>query len=100
MLHTLWVPVFGQNLLRGLLLVAAADADSPLPRVLAEEGAAELALALEWEEQNQLARQAKADLELRFRVHTLLAEKKEPDEILRGLAETWTSPETPEGRGG
>ena len=99
MLHTLWVPVFGQNLLRGLLLVAAADADSPLPRVLAEEVAAELALALEWEEQNQLARQRKADLELSFRVHTLLAENTEPDEILRELAETCTSREAPEGVG-
>jgi hypothetical protein len=50
MRHLLWVPVFGQNLLRGLILVAAQDAGSPLPRVLAEEVAAELALALEWQE--------------------------------------------------
>src|SRR5258707_14619691 len=99
MLHTLWVPVFGQNLLRGLLLVAAPDADSPLPRVLAEEVAAELALGLEWEEQKQLARQRKADLELRFRGHTPLAENMGPDEILRELAETCPNRGAPEGGG-
>jgi len=59
-------PYSGRTFCADCFLVAAADADSPLPRVLAEEVAAELALALEWEEQNQLARQRKADLELSF----------------------------------
>jgi len=99
MRHGLWVPVFGQNLLRGLLLVAAQDADSPLPRVLAEEVAAELALALEWEEQNRLAQERKADLELTSRVHTLLAGNAEPDKILRELAESSTKRDAPEGVG-
>lgn len=99
MLHVLWVPVFGRNLLRGLLLVAAADSAGPLPRVLAEEVAGELSMALEWEEQNRLAGERKADLELSSRVHTLLAESTEPDEILRELAESCTSRELPEGVG-
>jgi signal transduction histidine kinase len=99
MRHVLWVPVFGQNLLRGLLLVAAQDADSPLPRVLAEEVAAELALALEWEEQNRLARERKADLELASRVHTLLSGNADLDNILLELAETCTRRDAPEGVG-
>lgn len=96
MRHLLWVPVFGKNLLRGLILVAAQDAGSPLPRVLAEEVAAELALALEAEEQSRLARERKADLELTSRVHTLLAENADPDHILAVLAETCTRGDGPE----
>ena len=99
MRHALWVPVFGRNLLRGLLLVAAQDAASPLPRVLAEEVAAELALALDWEEQNRLAGERKADLELASRVHSLLEGNAEPDNILRELAETCTGRDAPEGVG-
>jgi signal transduction histidine kinase/CheY-like chemotaxis protein len=99
MRHVLWVPVFGQNLLRGLILVAARGTDSPLPRVLAEEVAAELALALEWQEQNRLALERKADLELTSRVHTLLAENADLDGILAQLAETCTRSDGPEGLG-
>jgi signal transduction histidine kinase/CheY-like chemotaxis protein len=99
MRHVLWVPVFGQNLLRGLILMAAQDAGSPLPRVLAEEVAAELAVSLEWEEQNRLARERQADLGLISRVHTLLAENAEPDNILLELAENCTRSDGPEGVG-
>jgi signal transduction histidine kinase len=99
MRHLLWVPVFGQNLLRGLILVAAQEADSPLPRVLAEEVAAELALALEAEEQSRLALERKADLELTSRVHTLLAENADPDQILAELAEICTRSDGPGGVG-
>ena len=99
MRHVLWVPVFVQNLLRGLILVAAQGTGSPLPRVLAEEVAEELALALEWEEQNRLALERKADLELTSRVHTLLAENADLDGILVQLAETCTGSNGPEGLG-
>ena len=99
MRHVLWVPVFGHNLLRGLILVAAQDAGSPLPRTLAEEVAAELALALEWEAQSRLARERKADLELTFRVHSLLAENADPEQILLEIAETCTSADGPHGVG-
>src|SRR5260221_580740 len=58
MSHVLWVPVFGRNLLRGLILVAAQHAGRPLPRVLAEEVAVELALGLENEEQSRLDRES------------------------------------------
>jgi signal transduction histidine kinase len=99
MRHGVWIPVFGQNLLRGLILLAAQDADKPLPRVLAEEVAAELALALEWEEQKRLARERKADLELTARVHRLLAENADPEDTLVELARTCTSREAPGGVG-
>jgi len=99
MRHVLWVPVFGRNLLRGLILVAAKGTGSPLPRVLAEEVAEELALALECEEQNRLALGRKADLELTSRVHTLLAENADLDDILVELAETCTRSDGPEGLG-
>jgi signal transduction histidine kinase len=99
MRHLLWVPVFGQNLLRGLILVAAQKAGSALPRVLAEDVAAELALALEAEEQSRLAEQRKADLELTSRVHTLLAENADPDQILAELAATCTRGNGPGGVG-
>jgi signal transduction histidine kinase len=99
MRHLLWVPVFGQNLLRGLILVAAQEAGQPLPRVLAEEVAAELALALEREEQSRLAQERQADLELTSRVHTLLAENADLDNILLELAENCTLSDGPEGLG-
>ena len=99
MRHVLWVPVFAQNLLRGLILVAAQDGGRPLPQILAEEVAAELALALEWEEQNRLARERKADLELTSRVHTLLTENADLDNILLELAETCTRSDGPAGVG-
>ncbi|HET6932697.1 MAG TPA: ATP-binding protein [Candidatus Acidoferrum sp.] len=99
MRHVLWVPVLGQNLLRGLILVAAQDAASPLPRILAEEVAAELALALDWEEQNRLARERKADLELSGRVYRSLAENTDPDSILQEIAETCARSDGPEGAG-
>jgi len=99
MRHGLWVPVLAKNLLRGLVLLAAQDGDRPLPRVLAEEVAAELALALEWEEQHRLARERKSDLELTARVHSLLAGNADPDDILVALAQTCTGREAPEGVG-
>jgi signal transduction histidine kinase/CheY-like chemotaxis protein len=99
MRHVLWVPVFGQNLLRGLILVAAQDAASPLPRVLAEEVAAELSLVLEWEEQNRLAWARKADLELTSRVHASLDGNADPDRIFAELVETCTRRDPPEGVG-
>jgi len=52
---------------------AAADADSPLPRVLAEKWRRKLALALEGKNK-PAGPQRKADLDSVFRVHTLLAE--------------------------
>lgn len=99
MRHVLWVPIFGQNLLRGLILLAAQDAGSMLPRALAEEVAAELALALENEEQSRLARVRKADLEITSRVHALLAENADLDGILAELAETCTRADSLEGVG-
>ena len=99
MRHVLWVPVFGQNLLRGLILVAAQNADSPLPRVLAEDVAAELALALDSEEQSRLARERKADLELIARVHARLADNADLDSVLSELAENCTHGEGAQGVG-
>ncbi|HET7105462.1 MAG TPA: ATP-binding protein [Candidatus Acidoferrum sp.] len=99
MRHVLWVPVFGQNLLRGLILVAAQDSGRPLPRTLAEQVAAELALALESEEQNRLARERKADLELTFRVHSLLAQNADADQILLEISESCTGVGGPQGVG-
>ena len=99
MQHLLWVPVFAQDLLSGLILLAAQDPASLLPRVLAEEVAAELSLALEWEAQNRLARARKADLELTSHVHVLLAGNADPDHIFAELAETCTRRDPPEGVG-
>jgi signal transduction histidine kinase len=99
MCHVLWVPVFGRNLLRGLILVAAQRAGHPLPRVLAEEVAVELALALENEEQGRLARERKADLGLAARVHTLLAENPDLDRVLAELVESCTRTDGPAGVG-
>ena len=99
MCHVLWVPVFGRNLLRGLILVAARRAGRPLPRVLAEEVALELALAVENEEQSRLARERKADLELAARVQALLAESADLDQILAELVETCTRTDGPAGVG-
>ena len=97
--HVLWVPVFGRNLLRGLILVAAQHSGSPLPRVLAEEVAVELALALENEEQSRLARERKSDLELAARVQALLAENADLDQVLAELVESCTRSDGPAGVG-
>ncbi|HKM66917.1 MAG TPA: PAS domain-containing protein [Candidatus Acidoferrum sp.] len=99
MQHVLWVPVLAQDVLRGLLLVASQDAETPLPRVLAEEVAGELGLAMEWERQALLARERQADLDLIARVHTLLASKFDGDGILAALAESCGQRDAAEGVG-
>ncbi len=99
MQHVLWVPVLVQNALRGLLLVAAQDAGTRLPRALAEDVAGELALVMEWEEQARLARERRADLELSVHVHTQLAGMPDHEGMLTELVESCTQGVTAEGVG-
>ena len=100
MSHLLWVPVFGRNLLRGLILVAAQRAgQSASASACGRRRGSELALALENEEQSRLARERKADLELATRVHALLAENADLDQVLAELAENCTRSDGPAGVG-
>jgi signal transduction histidine kinase len=99
MRHVLWVPVMVREQLRGLVMLAAEQRESLLARILAEEVAGKLALAMEWEEQSRLARERQADLELAARVHRLLAEAADGDAILAELAESCTQGLLPDGVG-
>src|SRR5271169_1359087 len=49
-----WVPVTGQGLLRGLILIGTKRKQAALVRSDAERVAAELGLLLEWQEQRRL----------------------------------------------
>ena len=95
----LWVPVMAGGALRGLLLAAAHGEETPLPRAAAEAVAAELGMALEWEEGARLAGERKADLELVARVQEQIASDATGEGLLQEIVESCTNCETPAGMG-
>jgi len=99
MLQGVWIPVIAGASLRGLLLVAAQDAEPRLSYAIAEDVATELGLALEWEERDRLANQRKADLDLEAEVETQLGAEGPADAILQKLTELCTAKEEPAGLG-
>ena len=88
--RVLWVPVTKRSVLRGMILVGTRQKKGLLPRLHAENVAAELGALLELEEERRLAQWRKADLELWSRVRSLLNEKQNGGMILAQLAESCT----------
>src|SRR5271170_2624005 len=88
--HALWTPVEAKGRLRGLILTGSRRKQAALPMELAESVAAELALALEFEQEQRLARERQADVGLTKRILSLLGSSVSPDTVLSQLAASCT----------
>ncbi len=84
--HALWTPIEGKGHLRGVLLSGSRKKVSAMPRELAESVAAQLALALEWQQEHRLARERQADVRLSKQILTDLGGRVSTDTILSQLA--------------
>jgi signal transduction histidine kinase/FixJ family two-component response regulator len=93
MRRALWVPIKNGDALRGILFAGTRTKQAVLPRPLLESVAAELALAMELEEERHLARERHADIRAARR---LLAASGATDAILADLVASCTE----EGDGG
>jgi signal transduction histidine kinase/ActR/RegA family two-component response regulator len=84
--HALWTPIEGKGHLRGVLLTGSRRKQPSLPRELAEAVAAELALALEFQQEQRLALERQADVRLSKQILAALNGSTSPDTILSQLA--------------
>ena len=89
--RAVWVPVETQGQLRGVILAGTRKKRVPLPRALAANVAAELALALEVEEERRVSRERQQDFATVRRALAALAGTESPETILRNLVEDCTS---------
>jgi signal transduction histidine kinase/CheY-like chemotaxis protein len=87
MRRVLWVPIQNGDDLRGILFAGTRKKQGALPRTLLESAAAELALALELEEERRLARERHADIGV---AREVLAAPGATDGILANLVESCT----------
>ncbi|MGB2592868.1 MAG: ATP-binding protein [Candidatus Acidiferrum sp.] len=85
MRHALWTPIQGKGRLRGVILTASRRKQAAMPRAFAESVAAELALALELEQEQRLARERQSDLRLGKQILASLAGNASVDTILLQL---------------
>ena len=90
MRHVLWVPVQVYGQLRGVLFAGWRKRQAPLPRALLESVAAELALAMELEDERRLGRERHEDSRS---VLAALASSQSPSEILAGIVKDCTDKE-------
>lgn len=88
--HALWTPITGKGFLRGVILTGTRARQSAMHRELAESVAAELALALEFEQEQRLARERQADVALTKRILAALNGTVSPDTILSQIAASCT----------
>src|SRR5208282_1820496 len=88
--HALWTPIEAKGRLRGLILTGSRRKQATLPTELAESVAAELALALEFEQEQRLARERQADVALTKSVLSSLGSNVSPDTVLSQLAASCT----------
>jgi signal transduction histidine kinase/ActR/RegA family two-component response regulator len=88
--HALWTPIEGKGRLCGVILTGSRRRQPSLPRELTETLAAELALALEWEQEQRLARERQADVRLSKQILAALSSGASPDTILSQLAASCT----------
>lgn len=95
MYRAIWVPVARKQRLRGVLLAATARKSGPWPRALLESLAAELALAVELEEEQGIALQRHADTFLTRRVLSAIGGNIPADVILSNLVENCTASSGP-----
>lgn len=90
MRRALWVPIEDHGQLRGLLFAGTRKKHGALPRTLLESVAAELALALELEEQRRLARGRQGDVGTARRLLAALGNSEPADALLVHLVENCT----------
>jgi two-component system NtrC family sensor kinase len=89
--RAVWVPVETQGHLRGVILAGTRKKHAPLPRALAANVAAELALALEVEEERRVSRERQQDFATVRRALAALTGTESPETILRNLVEDCTA---------
>ncbi|MCU1240627.1 MAG: hypothetical protein JWO71_1353 [Candidatus Acidoferrum typicum] len=90
MRRVLWVPVQTHGILRGVLFVGRRKKQAQLPRTLLESLAAELALAMELEDERRLRREHHADTTNLRDVLAALANSEWPEEILNKIVKHCT----------
>jgi two-component system NtrC family sensor kinase len=90
MRRALWTPVEIRGRLCGVLLAAVRKKSAPLPRAALESVAAELAVALELEEERLRASERQADLVMARRILEALRGPATPEQILADLAASCT----------
>jgi signal transduction histidine kinase/CheY-like chemotaxis protein len=88
--HALWTPIEGNGHLRGVLLTGSRRKLPAMPRDVAEAVAAELALALELEQEQRLARERQADVRLSKQILGALGGNASADAILEQLVASCT----------
>jgi signal transduction histidine kinase/CheY-like chemotaxis protein len=93
MRRALWMPVEDHGRLRGMLFAGARRKHAHLPRALLETVAAELALALELDQERRFARERQADLGTTRRFLAALGSGESTDAVLAKLMESCTDTE-------
>jgi hypothetical protein len=90
MRRSLWVPLLVHAQLRGVLLAGSRKKQAHLPRALLESVAAELALAMELEDERRLGRKRHQDSR---RMLAARAGSESPSDILAGIVKDCTQKE-------
>jgi len=88
--RALWTPIEGKDHLRGVILTGTRKKQTAMPCELAESVASELALALEWEQEQRFARERQADLRFSKQILAALSAGVSPDTVLSQLAASCT----------
>jgi signal transduction histidine kinase/FixJ family two-component response regulator len=92
MRRAVWVPVGRTGRLRGVLLAGTRARQGALPQALLESVAAELLLAVELDEEQRMARERQADLDMAAEIMTALRKSGPESSILAKLADHCTEP--------
>lgn len=93
--HALWVPVIVHGHLRGIVFTGQRKKQTPVPRALAESMAAELALALQLEDERRFRRERHDDSR---RVIAALTGSESPNDVLIRIVEDCTHKREHEGK--
>jgi len=96
--HALWTPIEAKGHLRGVLLTGTRKKQTAMPRDLAQSVAAELALALEFEQEQRHSRERQADVRLSKEILGALVGSASADTILSQLVASCTE-ESADGSG-
>lgn len=97
--RALWAPIGAPDRLRGVLLVGSRGKAAALARVRVKDVASRLGLALQAAEQERLATQRLADLDLMRNMLEALNAGEPPDELLSRLLRTVSEAPGPRGLG-
>lgn len=89
--HALWVPIFRNEYLHGVILAGSLSKHSVLARGEVKAVAAELALALGLQQEERTARHARGDLAAIQRFHSQQAPSDAEEMALANLAESCTT---------